>query len=339
MGGLQIPAARISDTWISKDIVKDDGLGGDPKSFPLDWQEPDNVALPASNDVKNPSIEIIQTDLTTIRVPAVIFTATFDPPLVLPQSDWMSLYQYANLDPPPLSLRLPTFDQLFFPVPPGVHQDPSEHRTIKKERCISVFGKDGKPVTKTHHNSLFIYKQIYSMQLSNISFSHPKQLINMLPLLRQWAFTSTLLENSFCDKGQDQRSTNAGKPMEPLNKVETNGPGDKDRLNAFMHSSTKLQRNLSNQTASGCALNLDIILWVHPTPHFQVVFPFRDSKANITVQILHNGVVEVVDENILSQNREGSDASKKITREILGKTLEYMEDLCKWAEWIRSRLS
>ena len=339
MDGLQLPPARVSDNWLSKDIVKDDGLGGDPKSFPLDWQEPENVSLPASEDGKNAGIEIMQADLSTIRVPSVMFTVTFDPPIILPQSDWMRLYACANLDPPHLPMRLPTFDQLYFPVPPGVHQDPSEHRAIERKRQVCVFDKDGKTTTKTHQNSLFIYKQIYSMQLSQMAFSHPKQLVSILPLLRQWAFTSTLLENSFGPSARDQAQGAAEWTERTGKKPLASIVGEKDQLAAFMRRSGK-EKSKGNSSIPNTDLRLDVIVWVHPTPHFQVVFPFKDSEADITLLILENGVVEVVDENILTQADAGQgEEGKGMTRGVLGKTLEHMEDLCKWAEWIRSRLA
>ena len=336
MDGLQATPARISEDWISKDVVKDDGLGGDPKQFPLDWLEPENVPLSASDQAKNAGIEVMQPDLSTVRVPAVMFTVAFDPPVVLPQSDWMRLYGCANMGPPPPPPRPPTFDQLYFPIPPGVHHDPSEKRTIERHRQVSVFDKDGKRMDKSHHNTLFIYKQIYSMEVTEMAFSHPKQLISMLPLLRQWAFTSTLLENSFGSKTQEAGSH----AVQGAEDVNGGAPAGRDELAAFMQFPGQDQEmgNTGPETPES-ELRLDIIVWVHPAPHFQVVFPFQDSKATITLQILENGIVDVVDENVLSVDGKGKFKDKDVTRQTLGKALEHMEDLCKWAEWIRSRLS
>jgi hypothetical protein len=339
MDGLQIPPARVSEDWLSKDMVKDDGLGGDPKSFPLDWQEPVNVALPASEETKNIGIEMMQPDLSTIRVPAVIFTVTFDPPIVLPQSDVMRLYACADMEPPPPHMRPPTFDQLYFPIPPGVHQgEPSEPRTIKRERQVSLLDRNRNATIKTHHNTLFIYKQIYSMRVSSMAFCHPRQLISMLPLLRQWAFTSTLLENSFGPGVQDPAPSaplEVGKEQANKTKSEIVHMSEKDQLASFMGLSNEEKGDGETSVPDDAELSLDVIIWVHPAPHFQVNFPFRGSKASITLQILENGVVDIVDENILGPGRE----TKGLTRAGLGKSLEHMEDLCKWAEWIRSRLS
>ena len=77
---------------------------------------------------------------------------------------------------------------------------------------------------------------------------------------------------------------------------------------------------------------MDVILWVHPMPRLEVVFPFGNATGNIRLQILHNAVVQIVDENVITDGRN-------FTKQGLGQVLEHMEDLCKWVEWIRTRLA
>lgn len=247
-------------------------------------------------------------------------------------NDWSHLYNIVNIKAPQLYGYLPTFDSLLFPIPPGSNQDPSELRAISRKRDVRIYDKDQNPAVKPHRNTLYIYKQVYSHRVTEIPFSHPQQLIYMLPLLRQYAFLSTLLENSFGSETKE---------AEPLPK-----PGDasvhppksnvttRDELADFMKSAS-----VSDDTASSSELKFDVTLWVHPMPHLQVVFPFKDSIANIILKILEDGVVEVAEENVLPRVEEDKRQGKQLTRADLGKVLEHMEDLCKWAEWIRTRLA
>ena len=92
-------------------------------------------------------------------------------------------------------------------------------------------------------------------------------------------------------------------------------------------------------TQGACDLNLDVILGVHPAPHFQVCFPFRDSTVSITLHIMGNGAVEVTEDNLLSRLERDESKAKLPTRAELGKALEHLEDLGAWAEWLRSRYS
>lgn len=158
-------------------------------------------------------------------------------------------------------------------------------------------------------------------------FSHPRQLIDMLPLLRQYAFLSTLLQNGFMPE-------NADKP-EPADKntaSATNSTTIKDQLADFLSADDS-----ASVEPSSSSLNLDTILWVHPSPHMQVVFPMGTTTANITLRILEGGTVEVVDENIIDGIKL-NEGQKGITRADLARALEVFEDLSKWAEWIRTRL-
>ncbi|KAM0552525.1 hypothetical protein ACHAPJ_007853 [Fusarium lateritium] len=332
-GGMGHLPVRVSEDWISKDVVKAEP-SMDPKRANLDWQEPDNVVLPPSEENKDASMEMLQPDLSTARVPQVMFTVTFDPPVILPQNDWMRLHAFANVNAPAIFGYPPTFDSLFFPIPPGSAQDPSELRTISRKREVRVYDKDQKSTIKPHRNTLYIYKQIYSQMVTEIPFSHPQQLIDMLPLLRQYAFIATLLENSFGSETKEAESLpkqGSAVAQAPETNVTT-----KDELADFMNAGPVATEDA---TPTSREVKLDVTLWVHPIPHLQVVFPFQKSTANITLKVLEDGIVEVVEENVIPRDGDRKMKGKELTRADLGKVLEHMEDLCKWAEWIRTRLS
>jgi hypothetical protein len=355
---LDLPPVRVSEDWISKDVVKQVHQEHDqtlnPADFPiLDWQEPDNISLPSSDESKNAGMGVLGLDLSTI--PQVTFTVTFDPPVILPQGDYARLYSYADAEPPipnpsnDFGQRPPpTFDDLFFPMSAGSKQDPSESRTVTRLRDVRVFDQQGKSFIRSHHNTLFVYKPIYSKEVTEMAFSHPRQLIDMLPLLRQFAFLSILLNNSFGPKTKEGLS----KPTRTPVATKT----VKDELAAFMASSddegeedggvekqeaaqeaeAEMKRN-KEECGTGKDMDLDVILWVHPSPYLQVVFPVKDSTIDITLRILEGGMVEIVNENVVEQHA-GKDKGKALNRQDLGKALERLEDLCKWAEWIRTRL-
>lgn len=332
--GLEVPPIRVSEEWTSKDIAKSDPL--DPAKTIIDWQEPENVSLPESN--KGQGMDMLQPDLSMARVPQVTFTVSFEPPLILPQNDWARLYTYANVSAPPVFGYPPTFDALLFPLSLDSAADPSELRIISHERDVRVFDKELKPATKSHRNRLFIYKQIYAQPITDIPFSHPRQLVQMLPLLRQYAFITTLLENSFgavTKPGQSRGPSTNGDGKAVKNGV-ANVKDDLQSILAFADPSSPQPQ----ADTKGSDLVMDVILWVHPTPHFQVSFPFRDSTVSFTLYILENAVVELTEEDLIAQlEKDGHDKGKLPTREGLGKALEHLEDLCKWSEWIRTRYS
>ncbi|KAH7326158.1 mediator of RNA polymerase II transcription subunit 1-domain-containing protein [Stachybotrys elegans] len=342
--GIGLPPVRVSDNWISKDIVKPEAPV-DPKKPLLDWQEPENIALPMSEDNKNSGMDMLQPDLSTTRVPRVMFTVTFDPPVLLPQNDWMRLYECAQVEPPNLNAlndytqRLPpTFDSLFFPIPPGTKVDPSEARTIVRRRRVRAFNDDQTPFYKTHENSLLFYKPIYSQEVREMPFSHPGQLIEMLPLLRQYALVAILLQNSFSPKTHDllASKTDNGVPSKTGSLTTTDDVAD-------LATTTPLESGEIKETddSSPVDMRVDVTLWVHPLPHFQVTFPLQDTVAEITFTILEGGTVVVTSETFLgdSGTRPLRGQRGQLTRERLGKVLEHFQDICKTIEWVRLNLA
>ncbi|OAQ74844.1 mediator complex, subunit Med1 [Purpureocillium lilacinum] len=343
--GIGLPPVRVSDNWISKAIVNDEP-SLDPSSIPLDWQEPENISLPQSEENKDAGMEMLHPDLSTTRVPRVMFTVTFDPPVVLPQNDWARLWICANLDAPHMEmtsrLTIPTFDSLLFPLPGGVKFDPSEVRTLSRRREVSVYSRDGTASTRVHKNMLYIYKPIYAQSVSEMPFSHPRQLIDMMPLLRQYAFVSTLLYSTFGPKTEppppDMEETS---PKKEQGKEKSKTTTTRDQLADFFgdgEAAAETSNGASYET--DCDAKLDVILWVHPAPHLQVVFPLDRLKADITLKIREGGTVEIVEDNVTTAGRGealGKGKGKELTRETLGKALEYFEDLGKWVEWIRTR--
>ncbi|TQS33787.1 hypothetical protein Golomagni_05856 [Golovinomyces magnicellulatus] len=350
---VNLPPVRVSDNWISKDVIKADS---DSKNPILDWQEPDQVSLPQSEETKDAGMEVLQPDLSTTRVPRVMFTVSFDPPVILPQNDWARLYAFANVEPPPINPPTdfssgrappspPTFDALFFPITSGTRQDPSEPRSITRNRNVTVFNAQQNRSVQHHSNTLYIYKPIYSQEVSEMPFSHPKQLIEMLPLLRQYSFLTTLLRNSFPSTSSPSESDHTATVKDKQPQLQTqpqalqqqqkqqqnaNTVPLKDQLTGFATQDSTPASSPDN------AISMDVILWVHPSPHMQIVFPLGSSTAEVMLRILEGGTVEVTSENILEQLSQ--EKKSKVTKESLAKVLEHLEDLSKWTEWIRTRL-
>lgn len=350
--GMVYPPVRVSDKWISAEIERanpthDDILSASLSGGPiLDWQEPENIILSENESTKTePGSDPMRADASMSsgpKFPEVIFMATLDPPVIVPYSVWEQVHQLTGA-PPSSEFSLATFDALTFPIQPGTNHDPSEPRYVRREKRVPFVGRGasagGNGVFRTHENSLFIYKPVYGRVLTELPFSHPRQLVAMLPLLRQYAFLSTLLDASF-----GERSDSAPEPGDAHDKTTTTA---RDDYSAFMvHDATaKAPRELP--------LTIDVTLTAHPVPRLQVVFPFRRGTANILLEVRLNGEVHVVSQNILhvagvngdgtadgaeGPHGEAKGKGKQLGPQQLGRALEMFENIGKWCEWIRSRL-
>ncbi|OLN85897.1 hypothetical protein CCHL11_05408 [Colletotrichum chlorophyti] len=334
LDGDMFPPVRVSENWISHKVEKAEPGPEDllvAASGPvLDWLEPEPTTLPQTDDNKDSGVDVVQADGTTHKYPNVKFVATLTPSVIVPQSVWNTLHTLTGAQAQPMLLPAFTFDSISFPIPEGSNHDASELRVISCKRTVQVPGDGNAVAPQKHKNTLLIYKPVYGQTVTELSFSHPRQLVAMLPILRQYALISTLLERSF-------GSNMDGEAL----------PEVSDSLVVSVSTTTKAEyENFMSRTHDGSEqeLTLDVVLTVHPTAGLHVVFPFRNATANVDLQIQQNGVVHVVSQNIVpEEGNNGAETNKgkgkQFTPQDLGRLLEVMEDLCSWAEWIRKNLS
>jgi hypothetical protein len=210
-----------------------------------------------------------------------------------------------------------------FPHGPEDKIEAGEGRTVTQQSTVPIFGKDGEKSSQAHKNTLFIEKIDYGRTLTELPFSHPRQLVEMLPFLRQYAFLSILLSKSF--GGSKSPIPEPKKKLEKKNK--------KDEFADFMKGASAPME---------APLNIDVSFSIQPLPRLQVVFPFKNRTANVVFDIKLNGVVEVVSQNIIAEivdvDGDGMDDGNRIKVRDLGTMLEITEDLGIWVEFVRRRL-
>ncbi|KAL1873811.1 hypothetical protein VTK73DRAFT_726 [Phialemonium thermophilum] len=343
MGRLATPPVRVSDRWISADVEKVDMNNELPHIGPgvaLDWLEPENTLIQVQDPAKpEGGAHTLPGDTSMLgpKLPEVTFSATLDPPLNIPLLLWQQIRQVGgDLTEP--GLVYVTLDSLAFPLPPGSHRDPTELRTIRSRRQVNVLvpGSREHVVQRTHKNTLYIYKPVYGMTLKDIRFSHPQQLVAMLPFLRQFAFLWTVLGNSFGQAATAPATEKAQSPGTEPTTASISTTTTRDEFSKFMNEATKSGASVATGDAP---LAIDVTLTVQPVPRLQIVFPFRSSTADVVLQIQVNGQVHVESQNILDDtNSEGANGRRRRPEDI-GKLLETIEDIDKWAEFIRTRWS
>ncbi|CAK7211808.1 hypothetical protein SBRCBS47491_001248 [Sporothrix bragantina] len=361
---LMYPPVRVSDKWLSDAIEKPDGLlslGGGGGQPDLDWLEPENTILPPAQSADGDAgkLDANGAPIAGARLPDVRFHAVFDPPVALPLTLWHQINELVGLVP---DTEAPaTYDAILFPVPPGVNHDPSEPRTICREKKVRVREQDaaGKdtPKTKTHQNTLFSYKPVYGRVLTELPFSHPSQLVRMLPTLRQYAFLATVLQNAFGEDKPDTKDTKdkKEKPAEhalPLRngraKTSVLATADVEFERYTLGPRGGISKS-STPTTTEDTFIMDVVLTAHPVPRLQVVFPFRNATADVVLEIGPNAQVTVISQNVLDEGssngddemdestNKGKGKGRRLHPQELGRVLEVCEDLAVWCEWIRSR--
>ncbi|KAF2758305.1 hypothetical protein EJ05DRAFT_510246 [Pseudovirgaria hyperparasitica] len=187
------PAMRISDSWLSDMIEKaDDGLeniGEALHGSKIDWLDPPPTYV--QEDTENIS------SMGNEKPPGVRFMARFSPPLIVPLRVAVALTQDVNAPLAQDQYRAVAWDSLA--LHPGSEGEICTALTglnqIHSERLILV--KDSEEIQRKHKNALHVPNDGYGIVLEQVPFEHPRQLVQMLPILRRYAMLNSMLQTSF----------------------------------------------------------------------------------------------------------------------------------------------
>jgi hypothetical protein len=329
-------SVRVTDKWISSDIQKAnptaDDLIMETGGAILDWQEPDNILLPSQEAKGDGAMEGIEHDLSTSnsKFPDVMFLAKFHPPLVVPYAVANQIYSStgATMD----SYHIPTLDSLIFPPKADEKSEAdATYRRLRRQQSVTIVEDGSQKVSKIHNNTLTFQKLEYGRTMTELPFSHPRQLVELLPILRQYARISSLLDKSFSSHTTEI----------PLDDDDESSPQRtiRDEYEAF------LAEALSNDASPPQfdKLPVDVTVYTQPHPTLRLTFPFRRRTADICFEIGMNGALTVAFENVLDEDdfdeREKSRGKRReLTSADLARMLEISEDLGLFAEFVRMRL-
>ncbi|KAI5851835.1 mediator of RNA polymerase II transcription subunit 1-domain-containing protein [Tricharina praecox] len=265
MGNMTITPVRASDQWVSDEVKKSNNLFDE--ELTTDWLEP---PLEELLDVTG--------DSSASRPSSARFLARLDPPVVVPLQDQMELYTGMQMT------GLGTLETLLFPgLPPS--NDTYRHIHVPDSTA------------PLHHYHLHPYlKPVYVRYVSEIPFSHPRDILPILRTLRQYVLVKTLLESCFS-------------PLHPSPPPPSPPHSSIDDLNFFLDSTSP----------STGEVPVDITLEPGQQFGIRVVFPERANTGvvNMQVQVGRNAEVSV------KQNERAE------------KAIKACEDLGLVVEWIR----
>lgn len=202
-------AIRISKSWLSDTVEKveavPDDLFGAQQSI-IDWQDPPESYLASPNEPQpDPTAEHVG------KLPDIKFVARLDPPLPLPATVALLIKQLmlqAKIDPNPqehegwkhysydgLVLRPDKLDEAA--EWKEMNNSPVDYlRQTDNQTEVLIRGNRGAEAERIHNVTLWS-KPERGKVLEEVSFSHPRQIVELLPTLRQYAFLNRLLRRSF----------------------------------------------------------------------------------------------------------------------------------------------
>jgi Mediator of RNA polymerase II transcription subunit 1 len=180
--------ARVSDDWISEKVEKpvesqedDDLFGGEQEQLQVvDWLEPNPTYIRKEPAPEGDEMDLDAANSALTKLPDVRFVAKLEPPIILPLGAATELFQKVGSTVPMDSGWLIYDDLVLPPGQPSI--DNASPRSWSKERDIVVVDKKGKSVEKSQRLNFHIPSREVGRIVTDVSFSHPKQLIEVLPV-------------------------------------------------------------------------------------------------------------------------------------------------------------
>ncbi|PGH09106.1 hypothetical protein GX51_00860 [Blastomyces parvus] len=230
------PSLRVSKEWVAAELFttmntgesSSAATGNDSEILLINWLDPPATLVTNPNDVPLDSTALGTT------TPNRRFVARLEPPVHIPIIAAAEIYRILGLNIPP-EPKTVTYDGLVVPLPnvisTGDGQDensssPSHGRV--HERAVYVFDDDGQPKQQRHIYTFHPFEHIVGRTIRDLPFSHPRQLADVLPILRQYALLSSLLHRVFANQSNKTAGLNKSPPPNPSSSTTSKQPSKFD---------------------------------------------------------------------------------------------------------------
>ncbi|KAF2137233.1 uncharacterized protein K452DRAFT_278893 [Aplosporella prunicola CBS 121167] len=344
------PSIRVSDSWVSDTVEK----ASDPNDLfdasIIDWLDPPPSYSGATDSAQNDPMALDGMG----KLPNVRFVAKLNPPLVLPANTAQQILASVNAQVNENTVRWVTLDAgILKPEEEAAAaalgpQEPKQYSSVKN---VLVVDEDGREHDRRHQNTLFVNKPEFCRVVDEIPFDHPRQITQILPILRQYAHLTSLLQASFCNDASPaaaEAEADAANPSLPISiGVAVTGPSPTLTVVYPRSNSAPQQDQDQNQDQ---------------TPHHHAPIETLDALlapaapaglVTLAASILPNADVAISEQNLLAPplergqgQGEGEGAGERVQEdqrrriralERLGRALELSADVGVWVEWAAGR--
>ncbi|KAL4915225.1 mediator of RNA polymerase II transcription subunit 1-domain-containing protein [Aspergillus aurantiobrunneus] len=229
------PSLRVSKDWIGSEVftvVHNDAeapSSNDPTESDVtvvNWADPPATLTSNNGSSDNMDLDSNMLDSST---PNRRFVARLEPALDIPLLTAADIYRHLGIQMPQ-EFKILTYDGLlapgWSPLSAAESLGPEDSAQIDRKRSrvsVQSFDEEGKPCIKRHSYTFQPFESAGGRTLRDVPFSHPRQLADILPTLRQYAFLANMIRSTFPlpSKGDDKVS-----PVQEVEKDETKSNGD-----------------------------------------------------------------------------------------------------------------
>ncbi|KAL9086521.1 MAG: hypothetical protein Q9159_004110 [Coniocarpon cinnabarinum] len=363
------PTIRTSNLWISESVVK-------APLNPLDSSvEKTDISQPQGFDWQDPSTNVLT------QPPEARFMAQLDPPVTvrLAVASEMFASVGAELDASQEQLHQTTFEASLLADLPQMSQrkvPSSMSQPIVSSIPVAAFDGHGEEKEEQWQCRLYFPRPELAKTVEGIPFSHPRQVVAMLPVLRQHALFSRLVRSTTKANEEPIQNADGGFTLENVDDVAyMNGAQSADDINFSAGTDQNIRNELDalfEDTPSNVSENLfspdeeqsihfpkhpfleessiprivDTTVTLSPQPHLSVITTTSLGLLIMQVTVALNAEISVTATSetvdaLLSDIEDEADRAEKRQRfeQGLKQALEVSDDIPTWTEWIRGKVA
>ncbi|KAJ5809956.1 uncharacterized protein N7503_002174 [Penicillium pulvis] len=191
------PSLRISKEWIGTEVFTS---GDKSESSPpaetvrsVEWLDPPQTMRLSHGNHPDPMA--LDSSMLESSPPNRRFVAKLEPPLDIPILAASDIYRHLGMQLPH-EFKMFTYDWLL--VSDSTASDASPQPSRRKRR-MSVYSVDSTGTTqvKQHNYTFQAFESVAGRKIRELPFSHPRQIADILPVLRQYALLASLIRKVF----------------------------------------------------------------------------------------------------------------------------------------------
>ncbi|KAI6911125.1 hypothetical protein D0869_09489 [Hortaea werneckii] len=305
------PSIRLSDKWVPDPLELPSTHSETPGQIP--WLDPEPTLIAANSDANAMAIDGNQ------KTPDLRFVAKVEPPIILPYQIACNVLSTVGVPQPQVFIPQAWHSMLLDPSSSLPFDASRDNKTLHAEKRVLNMASDGGEDETTHHYTLDIIKSDIGFKLEELPFSHPRQLVEILPVLRQWACFGSLIQDAM-GKGQQNPKPEA-----------TEALAEQQQQQQRLTLADMLTPPTTPAEPAPDTLPVSLTAATPGVPTLSLNFPSASSTAvvNVTAQILPNAELIVTGQQGLPEALENQKIAKALG--LAG------GDLGVWIEWLRSR--
>ncbi|RHZ68466.1 RNA polymerase II mediator complex middle subunit MED1 [Aspergillus thermomutatus] len=212
------PSLRVSKEWLGSDVltVVNNAANGSSSNETaasditvVNWADPPPTLSSGGSDAM-----ALDSNMLGSSAPNRRFVARMEPPLDVPILAASDIYRYLGIQLPH-EFRIVPYDGLLVPgwsplsatgAVGLVAEDVSQPGRKRRRASVQGFDQEGNPCTKHHSYTFQAFESVAGRTMRDIPFSHPRQLADVFPILRQYALLANLIHKVFSSPQKDDGS-------------------------------------------------------------------------------------------------------------------------------------